>query len=31
MEREFEDLLLDVLEQDYDLPVRHGEDRLERR
>ena len=27
MEREFEDLLLDVLEQDYDLPVRHGERR----
>ena len=31
MEREFEDLLLDVLEQDYDLAVRHAEDRLDRR
>jgi len=31
MEREFEDLLLDVLEQDYDLSVRHSEDRLDRR
>ena len=31
MEREFEDLLLDVLEQDYDLSVRHADDRLERR
>jgi len=31
MEREFEDLLLDVLEQDYDLAVRHKEDRLDRR
>jgi hypothetical protein len=31
MEREFEDLLLDVLEQDFDLSVRHAEDRLERR
>lgn len=31
MEREFEDLLLDVLEQDYDLSVRHADDRLDRR
>jgi hypothetical protein len=30
-EREFEALLLEVLTQDYDLPVRHGSDRLERR
>lgn len=30
-EREFETLLLEVLTQDYDLPVRHGSDRLERR
>jgi len=30
-EREFEGLLIDVLTQDYDLPVRHGGDRLERR
>jgi hypothetical protein len=30
-EREFETLLLDVLTQDYDLPVRHRSDRLERR
>jgi hypothetical protein len=30
-EREFEALLIDVLNQDYDLPVRHGGDRLERR
>src|SRR5262245_19693705 len=27
MEREFEDLVLDVLEQDYDLAVRRNEDR----
>jgi len=32
LEREFEELLLDVLEQDYDLAVRHAKtDRLERR
>jgi undecaprenyl pyrophosphate synthase len=31
LEREFEELLLDVLEQDYDLTVRHGTDRLDRR
>lgn len=30
-EREFEELLLDVLEQDYDLAVRHATDRLDRR
>jgi hypothetical protein len=30
-EREFEGLLLDVLTQDYDLPVCHAKDRLERR
>jgi len=30
-EREFEGLLIDVLSQDYDLPVRHSADRLERR
>jgi hypothetical protein len=30
-EREFEDLLLDVLAQDYDLPVRRSGDHLERR
>jgi hypothetical protein len=30
-EREFETLLLEVLSQDYDLPVRHASDRLERR
>jgi hypothetical protein len=30
-EREFETLLLEILRQDYDLPVRHGADRLERR
>jgi hypothetical protein len=30
-EREFETLLIEVLTQDYDLPVRHGGDRLERR
>lgn len=30
-EREFEGLLIDVLTQDYDLPVRHASDRLERR
>ncbi len=31
LEREFEELLLDVLEQDYDLAVRHGSDRIDRR
>lgn len=31
LEREFEELLLDVLEQDYDLSVRHATDRLDRR
>jgi hypothetical protein len=31
LEREFEDLLLDVLDQDYDLAVRRREDALERR
>jgi hypothetical protein len=31
LEREFEELLLDVLEQDYDLAVRHATDRLDRR
>lgn len=31
LEREFEDLLIDVLEQDYDLSVRHAEDKIERR
>jgi hypothetical protein len=31
LEREFEELLLDVLEQDYDLSVRQASDRLERR
>ena len=31
LEREFEELLLDVLEQDYDLAVRHTADRLDRR
>jgi hypothetical protein len=31
LEHEFEELLLDVLEQDYDLTVRHSGDRLERR
>jgi hypothetical protein len=31
MEREFEELLLDVLEQDYDLSVRKTEDKLDRR
>jgi hypothetical protein len=30
-EREFEDLLLDVLEQDYDLPVRHEDEKVDRR
>src|SRR5262245_29991746 len=30
-EREFETLLLEVLTQDYDLPVRHSSDALERR
>jgi len=31
LEREFEDLLLDVLDQDYDLAVRRHDDALERR
>ena len=31
LEREFEDLLLDVLDQDYDLAVRRRDDALERR
>jgi hypothetical protein len=31
LEREFEELLLDVLEQDYDLSVRHSTNRLDRR
>jgi hypothetical protein len=31
LEREFEDLLLDVLDQDYDLAVRRRDDTLERR
>jgi hypothetical protein len=31
LEREFEELLLDVLEQDYDLSVRHSSARLDRR
>ncbi|HTO07256.1 MAG TPA: hypothetical protein VMR86_09400 [Myxococcota bacterium] len=31
LEREFEELLLDVLEQDYDLTVRQAADRMERR
>ena len=31
LEREFEELLLDVLEQDYDLAVRQLSDRLDRR
>ncbi|HTO70436.1 MAG TPA: hypothetical protein VMR31_11300 [Myxococcota bacterium] len=31
LEREFEELLLDVLEQDYDLGVRHSINRMERR
>ena len=31
LEREFEELLLDVLEQDYDLAVRQAADHLERR
>ena len=31
LEREFEDLLLDVLDQDYDLAVRRRDDSLERR
>ena len=31
LEREFEDLLLDVLDQDYDLAVRRRNDTLERR
>ena len=31
LEREFEELLLDVLEQDYDLAVRQSTDRMERR
>ena len=31
LEREFEELLLDVLEQDYDLSVRQAEDKIERR
>ena len=31
LEREFEDLLLDVLDQDYDLAVRRQDDALERR
>ncbi len=31
LEREFEDLLLDVLDQDYDLSVRRRDDALERR
>jgi hypothetical protein len=31
LEREFEELLLDVLEQDYDLAVRHSGNRLDRR
>lgn len=31
LEHEFEELLLDVLEQDYDLAVRHAADRLDRR
>ena len=30
-EREFEDVLIDVLSQDYDLQVRHSADALERR
>ena len=30
-EREFEDLLLDVLEQDYDLSVRHAQEKVDRR
>ena len=31
LEREFEDLLLDVLDQDYDLAVRRRDDAMERR
>lgn len=31
LEREFEELLLDVLDQDYDLAVRRRDDPLERR
>jgi hypothetical protein len=31
LEHEFEELVLDVLEQDYDLAVRHSSDRLDRR
>src|SRR5258706_3501296 len=31
LESEFEQLLLDVLEQDYDLAVRHATERIERR
>ncbi len=31
LEREFEETLIDVLSQDYDLAVRHAEDRIERR
>ena len=31
LEREFEELLLDVLDQDYDLAVRRSDDPLERR
>jgi hypothetical protein len=31
LEREFEELLLDVLEQDYDLSVRQAADKLDRR
>src|SRR5262245_15381937 len=31
LEREFEELLLDVLEQDYDLAVRHCGNRIDRR
>jgi hypothetical protein len=31
LEREFEDLLFDVLDQDYDLAVRRRDDSLERR
>ncbi len=31
LEREFEQTLIDVLSLDYDLAVRHAEDRIERR